>query len=234
MHDLDSDAVVRGVEIDGDAAVLILDRSPFHPQGGGQPSDHGTIAGRSGVLDVADVRVVDGIVRHKGMLSGELRPGDDVRCSVDAARRHLLSRIHSAGHLVDMAVVALGLGWTPGRGYHFPDGPYVEYEGQLPATPAEEIAQSIEHEVSRIITRGGATSLRFVAADSGDPALRYLPPGLQQGEAVRVVEYGEFAIPCGGTHVRDLSEVGAVQIRRVKGKGATIRVAYSVPERSVI
>lgn len=230
MHDLEAEARILDNLPEGERTVLILDRSPFHPQGGGQPADQGLIAGAAGTLHVDDVRVVEGGVHHKGALRGVLRPGDQVSCSVDPSRRSFLSRIHSAGHVVDMAVVSLGFDWRPGRGYHFPDGPYVEYEGLTGALTPDETAKALEEEARRLISAGGATSLRFVDSDSNDPALRFIPPGLEAGDQVRVVEFGSFAVPCGGTHVRDLTEIGALQIRRVRVKGTKIRVAYAVSE----
>ena len=90
-------------------AVIILDQTIFYPQGGGQPYDKGLIEGPSGKFLVEEVRFVDGVVKHMGTLEGTLKPGDEVKCSVDEARRTLHSRLHSGGHVLDMAVNALGL-----------------------------------------------------------------------------------------------------------------------------
>ena len=76
-----------------------------------------------------------GVVRHEvrgdvGAWRGALERGKGglaVGCKVDEKNRRLCARIHSAGHLLDVAVHDLGFRWRPGKGYHFPDGPYVEY-----------------------------------------------------------------------------------------------------------
>ncbi len=101
-----------------------MDGTIFYPQGGGQPYDQGVIESAKGKFLVEEVRFVDGIVKHIGMFErGSFEKGDEVTCHVDKARRDLHSRLHSAGHIVDMGMTELGLGWIPGKGYHFPDGP---------------------------------------------------------------------------------------------------------------
>ena len=236
MHTVDGEARLLDASLEEERTVVSLDRSPFHPQGGGQPADHGLIRGDRGEMAVDDVRMVDGVVLHKGVLSGVLSSGDLVHCSVDATRREYLSRIHSAGHVVDMAVIALGHEWVPGRGYHFPDGPYVEYAGSVGEHDPGTLARSVEQKAAELVERDMAVSLRFVRADSGDRALRFVPAGLAADEEVRLVEFGDFAIPCGGTHVRSLAEIGEIRIRKVRAKGDTVRVAYAVsdpPQRDV-
>lgn len=208
--------------------MVVLRETPFHPQGGGQPADHGRVEGRAGALVVEDVRVADGDVLHKGRLEGTLQQGDEVAARVDEARRHRMSRLHSAGHVVDMAIAALGWTWVPGKGYHFPDGPYVEYRGSLDGRGADEVAAEIEAEARRITTEGCPVTLRFVRADSGDAALRFMPPGMAGDDEIRVVEYGSFAVPCGGTHVKNLSDVDGLTIRKVREKSGVVRVSYAL------
>ena len=129
---LECDAKIVERSQENGKEILILDATVFYPQGGGQPYDTGVIESASGRFLVEEVRFMDGAVRHIGHFEwGELVIGDTVQCHVDAERRLLHSRIHSAGHLVDLAVAELGLPWTPGKGYHFPQGPYVEYAGNL-------------------------------------------------------------------------------------------------------
>lgn len=229
MSVLESTGSVLSVETEGDAHRVVLDRSPMYPQGGGQPADHGVITGSRSSFHVEDVRSSVGEVVHSGTFEGSpFEPGESVTVSVDAERRTEMNRLHSAGHLIDMAVLALGHDWTPARGYHFPDGPYVEYTGDAADVDPDQLARKIERECTSIVSRNLPTSIRFVAADSGDPALRFLPPGLSGGEAVRVVSYGDFGVPCGGTHVAATADVGDVRIRRIRSKKGTIRVAYAL------
>ncbi|XP_042518590.1 alanine--tRNA ligase [Macadamia integrifolia] len=112
--------------------ALILDSTIFHPQGGGQPSDTGfiTLAASDSKFIVQDTRLKDGLVFHYGYFENagedgdpELREGQEVCLYVDEARRNLNSRLHSAGHLLDICVQ--NVGWVhlrPGKANHFPDG----------------------------------------------------------------------------------------------------------------
>lgn len=211
----------------GDSTTIVLDRSPFHPQGGGQPADHGVIRGPRGSLRVHDVRSSEADVLHIGELDGELAAGEDVQAFVDESRRQSLSLIHTAGHVVDMAVMALGYGWSPGKGYHFPDGPYVEYRGQLTRSAAEIIPE-IEREMRAICERNPIVEVRFLDPAADDQALRLLASSAATPGDIRVIHFGGFGIPCGGTHVESVGMCAPITIRKVREKSGTIRVSYAV------
>ncbi|KAF8394565.1 hypothetical protein HHK36_020777 [Tetracentron sinense] len=112
--------------------ALILDSTIFYPQGGGQPSDTGsiTIAESDLRFIVEDVRLKDGIVFHYGFLENsgaecysKLEKGQEVCLCVEEPRRNLNSRLHSAGHLLDACMRNVGLdSLEPSKGYHFPVG----------------------------------------------------------------------------------------------------------------
>ena len=98
--------------------ALVLDATLFYPQGGGQPADAGTIRAGAAAFAVADVRMRDGRVLHYGAFVADgdaaaLQPGARVTLEVDAARRRLHARIHSAGHLLDVCMERAG--WGPDR-----------------------------------------------------------------------------------------------------------------------
>ncbi|CAM9233887.1 unnamed protein product, partial [Hapterophycus canaliculatus] len=140
-----SEAKVLGVVEDPQGPALILDGTIFHPQGGGQPSDQGTITYGSGTMAVSIVRDVGGVIHHFGSISGlsaapsspsppRPEPGQRAFLALDGAKRLRHAALHSAGHAVDKAVMeAVGAGvFLPLKGYHFDDSPYVEYRGALP------------------------------------------------------------------------------------------------------
>merc|ERR1712107_287217 len=116
---------------------VVLDRTIFHPQGGGQPADIGTLSAE-GLPDLSVVFTSaskdDGSIFHDCNVSesdkdawiamvGKVK----VVCRIDQQNRLINARLHSAGHLLDAAVNAAGVNWKPGKGYHFPAGAYVEY-----------------------------------------------------------------------------------------------------------
>lgn len=107
---LTCEAKVINVSEENDRSVVLLDQTVFYPQGGGQPYDKGGIKGPAGKFLVEEVRFADGVVKHIGKFeSGNFQIDENVKCAVDEPRRALHSRIHSAGHVVDMAVTALKL-----------------------------------------------------------------------------------------------------------------------------
>ena len=240
--------------------VLILNQTVFYPQGGGQPYDTGVIESPAGKFVVEEVRMADNIVRHIGHFEhGAFAEGKRVECRVDAERRLLHSRIHSAGHLVDWAVAELKPVWTPDpRGYHYPNGPYVTYTGSLQGEDKEKLKNDIEEVCSRRIAAGEEVSIRFMNQEEMKKISRSIPD-LPDGKPGRVIMFGrafgvspprqnpgkfstlarasrgslnfpmkQCFIPCGGTHIRNLSEIRGLTIRKIKQEGANIRIGYDV------
>lgn len=227
---LDCGAKVVDVVQDNHRGVVILDQTIFYPQGGGQPYDKGIIEGSAGKFVVEEVRFVDGVVRHIGRFGlGKFESGEAVRCTVDKERRLLHSRIHSAGHLVDMVVAGLLPTWTPDpRGYHFPEGPYVTYQGSVEGMDRENLKRQIEERCNEAITRGMPVTVRFMEKEEMTKFCRSVPDIIPKDKPGRVVLFGEFGVPCGGTHVSNLSEIRNMTIRKIKAEGQNIRVAYDV------
>jgi len=227
MQRLELDARIVSIDTIEERTAMILDRTVFYPQGGGQPADRGVIRGASGTFEVADVRSIDGRVLHFGTPEGVMTPGEAVTLHVDEPRRTLNTRAHSAGHAVDMAVQALGLDWAPGKAYHFPDGPYVEYLGNLDSDKSE-MQKSLEIEINRFTSQDIPTSMRFFPHSELASILKVVPSWAPLDKPCRVVFYGDFGVPCGGTHVANLRDIGAVTVRKLKAGGGTVRVAYGL------
>ncbi len=206
---------------------VVLDQTVFYPQGGGQPADHGVMTTAAGEkYAVGDVRLhPDGTVHHYGQ--GTLAVGDQVTLQIDAARRALHARLHSAGHLVDIAVRRVGLAevLTPTKGYHFPEGPYVEFAGTLP--DASSWAKRIEQALGELVTEGGAIIARELTHEEAAEKGVVAPPG----KTVRWVEFMGYEADgcgCGGTHVADISDIGPVVVRQVKSKKGVTKVKYGL------
>lgn len=221
-------SVLDTIEEDG-KTFLVLDQTCFYPQGGGQPYDQGVIQSSATKFNVTEVRFIEGIVRHIGNFENGIFSKDDkVNCSVGKERRDLNSRIHSAGHVVDMAVNNLGFSWIPGKGYHFPDGPYVEYKGSLEGQDVERLKSDLENKCNELINKSIETSLKFISKEEMTKVCHFVPDYLPEGKPSRVVFFGDFGIPCGGTHVNNLSEIKKMTIRKVKQEGQNIKVGYDV------
>jgi len=225
---------------DANKFELILDQTPFHAQGGGQPSDVGTITAVGGgpVFDVKFVSIQDGIIKHSGSFAlpeGEVHSfevGETVKCVVEKRRRVVSSKLHSFGHLLDSALDRLG--WShkfiPGKGYHFEDSPYVEYKAASGVTisPAEieELPSLLNAEVARLIDLQIPTTIELQTREDAAVNCRMDLSGYP--EQVRVVTLGGFAIPCGGTHVKNTADLGlGWTIGKIKKKKDAYRLPYS-------
>eukprot|EP00903_Cladosiphon_okamuranus_P008880 g8502.t1 len=163
-YKLVGEAVVLGViEDEAQGPAIILDRTIFHPQGGGQPSDRGTITWGSCTVSVEMVRDVGGVIHHFGAISGSAswpEAGRPASLALDGPRRLRHAALHSAGHAVDMAVVgAVGAGvFSPLKGYHFEHSPYVEYHGALPEGLTKEVfIGKLNSELDKLVTANIAT-----------------------------------------------------------------------------
>ena len=228
MWQTEGEATVEAVIPLEDKTLAILDQTIFYAQGGGPAFDQGMIEGTNGVFHVKEVRFMEGVVKHGGeFASGVFEVGEKVKLRVDPARRTLHSRLHSGGHIVDMALKRLGLDWKPFKGYHFPEGPYDEYVGAVEGD-AEELRAKIEATCAAVIADKAETWIEFLPA--GELVKRgYDVPPIAPEKPLRLVHYGEeFAMPCGGTHVKCLAEIGTLRIRKVRQDKDHVRVAYEV------
>lgn len=230
MQLLTHTAQVAKVYEENEKVVVELDETIFYPQGGGQPYDTGHISSEAVQFIVEEVRFIDGIVKHIGHFeSGMLQQGDSVTLSVNEDRRTLHARLHSAGHVVDMAVYELQLPWIPGKGYHFPDGPYIEYQGDITeGEDREALARQVERTANAFINQGIMTTLRFMPKSEMHTVCHHVPDYLPENKPARVILYGDFGVPCGGTHIANLKDIGQLTIRKIGIKKGMIKVSYDV------
>ncbi|KAL1539102.1 alanine--tRNA ligase [Salvia divinorum] len=215
--------------------ILVLDSTIFHPQGGGQPSDKGSISSTQLTFVVEDVRSKDKIVYHYGRFlnskDGDFEKGAHVFLSVDQERRTLNSRLHSAGHLLDLCV--RNVGWEhlePSKGYHFPDGPYVEYEGAVPQNELQSKQNELQAKANSLITKGGKVSVSILPYDEASELCGgSLPDYIPKDSTPRIVQLGQtLGCPCGGTHVGDISDISILTVTQIRTKKGLTKVFYNV------
>ena len=179
-------------------------------------------------------------------VSGIQRLGHHSPCHVfiSAPQRRLNARMHSAGHLLDLAVrrvLVSGVvsGAPPAlvaaRGYHFPDGPWVEYSGSLDAAVLAPFKAAVSTAAAAALLADEPTRVvELPAGDSAACAAAGLAPTdtahLAPGTAIRVVAVGDAAntCPCGGTHVKNAGEIGKLTLTKVTSKKGVVRVSYVV------
>jgi Ser-tRNA(Ala) deacylase AlaX len=208
----------RGTNAQG--TYIILDQTIFYPQWGGQPSDTGTISMDGTLFEVKMVRLnEDGVVYHYGEYSkGTFAIDDVVSLEIDREKRLLNARTHSAGHLIDVAMRNIWLAsLKPMKWYHFPDGPYVEYSGNMEES-IESIMVKLQTEIDRLVKQDIPMLISY-DTDVKSPT----------GKTPRYARFEWYdGWGCGGTHVRKSGEIGKVMIRKIKMKDGNLRVGYSV------
>ncbi len=229
MHLLECKATVEEIkDLGEDKFSAILDQTVFYPQGGGQPFDNGIIKNENAIFNVNEVRFMDGQVHHIGKYEkGAFKVGDTVSNFVEKERRQLNTRLHSAGHLVDMGLKELGKLWKPAKGYHFPNGPYVEYLAEENVFD-ENLKTELEKKCNEIINRNIETNIKFMDKSEMKKFCHFVPDFLPEGKPARVVFYGDFAIPCGGTHCKNLNEILKMSIRKIKKEKDMIKISYEL------
>lgn len=206
--------------------ALILDRTIFYPQGGGQPSDVGHICAGDVAFKVTFVGLdPEGVVYHIGAFeTGDtFTSGSPVTLEIDSEKRIQHARIHSAGHLLDVAVYALNLPIKATKGFHFPEGPYVEYDGVV--ENPEQLLAALEVKVNELVDQNIPVRRTLLTEDEAYVKGFHAP----LGKSVRVVHFeGDAGCGCGGTHVRNSGEIGKVTIRKISSKQGKTRIAYSI------
>lgn len=234
---------VTRVERDAERGVTVeLAETILHPAGGGQPSDRGVVEALDGswIVDVdrAEYDRVTGVVTHVGRARvGEARAGDAARAAIDAEARRLHSRIHSAGHALDVAMLRIGLPPTvlvPTKGQHFVSEAYVEYRGTAGGEYAdgERLARALEGEMAKIIAENQESAVAEMSyeearAACGDSLPSFITPDMRPRVVTIVPDTP--GCPCGGTHIKSMADIGAFKCTGVRVKKGVTRVSYSIP-----
>ncbi|RAL54449.1 hypothetical protein DM860_001577 [Cuscuta australis] len=161
-----------------------------------------------------------------------LEKGVEVSLTVDEPRRMLNTRLHSAGHLLDICIANVGWGnlLKPLKAYHFPDGPYVEYRGTVPQNELEIKKKELEAEAGNLISAGGKV---LASICSYEEACKLcggnIPDYIPKESTPRIVKFGEYpGCPCGGTHVSDVSEIISFKVSQIRTRKGTTKVFYNV------
>jgi alanyl-tRNA synthetase len=234
------DAVVTGLIVGGVSVPsagpgtdvdVVLDRTPFYAEGGGQLADTGVIrtigsgAGDGAEVEVRDVQVpVPGLIVHRGRVStGEVVVGSAVQAEIDVERRRAISRSHTATHLVHRAFRgALGESAAQAGSENSPGRFRFDFTA-LGAVPPSVLAD-VEDEVNRVLI----TDLDVRAFHTSQQEARAMGAlalfGEKYGDQVRVVEVGDYSRElCGGTHVARSGHLGLVKILGESSIGSGVR-----------
>ncbi|MGK2965556.1 MAG: alanine--tRNA ligase, partial [Tepidiformaceae bacterium] len=219
---------LAGLAIAGEECSIVLDITPFYPEGGGQIGDHGNISTPSGVFIVEDTQSDGGAIVHRGrVLEGEIRVAENAQAIVDLAWRTGSARNHTGTHLLHAALRrVLGSHVRQQGSLVGPDRLRFDYT-HLEQTPREALAEAQHLANSKVrsdLEVGWRNTTYRQAVEGG--ALAFF--GDKYGSEVRVVEVrdadGLFSAElCGGTHVHHTGELGFVHIVRESAVAAGTR-----------
>ncbi|MEE4377191.1 MAG: alanine--tRNA ligase [Candidatus Competibacteraceae bacterium] len=209
----------------GEKGLVVLERTPFYAESGGQVGDTGRLVKDNGEFQVDDTRKQgDGAYIHNGLMQqGELRVGDPVSAQVDQAKRRATELNHSATHLLHAALrQVLGTHVTQKGSLVEPSRLRFDFSHFEPVTPAQ--LQDIEHLVNTWVRANAVVETRLMpietALESGALALF----GEKYDPEVRVLSMGAFSTElCGGTHVQRLGDIGLFKITAEGGVAAGVR-----------
>ena len=208
----------------GDAAVVVLDRTPFYAESGGQVGDTGELKNQNSLFVVEDtLKIQADVFGHHGQLQeGELKVGDRLLARVDAERRARTVRHHSATHLMHKALrEVLGTHVQQKGSLVDPDKTRFDFTHSQPLS-AEEIRR-IEDIVNAEILLNAPTHAAVMKLEDAQKTGAMMLFGEKYGETVRVLEIGSSKELCGGTHVTRTGDIGAFKIVSESGVAAGIR-----------
>lgn len=223
--------VVSVAKTEDDRTILVLDQTCFYPRGGGQDWDTGRITADKAEFAVNEVRLdEEASVQHIGqIMRGDFTAGEKAQCVVDRKRRYINTRLHSAGHLIDMSMTELYPDWTPGRGAHYPHMSFVEYDVPEGVVMDEDFAEKLQNKLAKLQQTTIENEIRFMPKSEIGQYCRHIPHNIPPNKPSRIVIYADsFGSPCGGTHVKVLADIGTITVTKAKIKKGLAKVSYAV------
>ncbi len=208
----------------GEEVQVVLDRTPFYAESGGQVGDVGTLENAKSKFRVTDTKKLGDAHLHIGRLeSGSLAIGDKLTAKVDAATRQATVLNHSATHLLHAALrKVLGNHVVQKGSLVAPDRLRFDFSHTQAVTPQE--LESVEDLVNVEIRRNSAADIRELPYDAAIKAGAMALFGEKYGDVVRVLRFGDFSTElCGGTHVARTGDIGLFRITSEGGIASGVR-----------
>jgi alanyl-tRNA synthetase len=253
---IESEGRLAGLLVGGAAATsagegsdveIVLDRTPFYAEGGGQLADHGVLRLSDGsVVEVYDAqRPIGDLTVHRGrVVTGEVTVGATLQGVVDVVRRSAVSRAHTATHLVHQAI-RRALGEQASQAGSQNDAGRFRFDFASPNAVADSVLADIEAEVNDILLADLDVRAFVTSQDEAKRIGAIAMFGEKYGEQVRVVEVGDYSRElCGGTHAHRSSQLGVVKLlgeasigagkRRVEGLVGADAYSYLAREHVLV
>ncbi len=223
------------MQISEGEATLILDKTPFYAEAGGQVGDIGIITAENGALAVLDTKKSEGVYMHSVRVEdGAVAVGDEVLCLVDTERRNAIRRNHSTAHLLQASLRRV-LGDHVEQAGSYVDESRVRFDFKhFQAMTAEEIAR-VQALVNEKILQALPVETLVTSADKAKELGAMALFGEKYGAEVRMVSMGDFSRElCGGTHLKNTAEAGLFLILSEQGVAAGVRRIEGVTGKNVL
>ncbi|MEV4103729.1 alanine--tRNA ligase [Nonomuraea sp. NPDC049649] len=221
--------LVEGVPVPaagaGTAVEVVLGRTPFYAEGGGQLADQGVIRTGGAEVEVLDVQSpIKGLIVHRGKVrSGELKVGDEAHAEIDLERRRAISRSHSATHMVHRgfknalgeSAAQAGSENSPGR---------FRFDFTASGAVPQSVLRDVEDEVNAVLIDDLKVNAFYTSQAEARAMGALAMFGEKYGDEVRVVEIGDYSRElCGGTHVHSSGQLGLIKVLGEQSVGAGVR-----------
>lgn len=242
--ELKGGAKVLGIFVDGIPAtksctgqevVVVVDRTPFYAQGGGQSGDKGSIVSNGGVARVVNAHKIKANVwGHRVIMDrGDISVGEEVVLSVDPENRHRASCNHSAAHVLHWALEQV-LGAHVRQMGQSVDASHARFDFThgAPMTPGQ--IEQVERLVNDAIRDNRATSVEEMTLEEAKGSGAKSLVGETYGQSVRVVSIGESKELCGGTHVERSGNLGLFRIKAESGVASGVRRIEALTGRAAM
>ncbi|KTF11326.1 alanine--tRNA ligase [Pseudoalteromonas sp. H103] len=208
---------------DGQEGIVILDRTPFYAESGGQTGDTGTISVAGGEFNVTNTTKLGNAFAHHGAVQGRIGVNDKVDATIDDARRDSIKKNHTATHILHEALRQL-LGEHVGQKGSLVQADRLRFDfSHFEAVTKDELRE-IERVVNDEIRRNFALNTELMAIDDAKAKGAMALFGEKYDDEVRVVTIGDYSIElCGGTHVERAGDIGLFKIVSESGIAAGVR-----------
>jgi misacylated tRNA(Ala) deacylase len=212
-----------------------LDRTLFYPLGGGQPGDMGTLLRSNGeriaITDSRKGETVDSVLHIPAAGAPALQVGEEVQLEIDWQRRYALMRLHTALHVMSCVVIAPVTG-----GNISPDKGRLDFDIDMSLLDARAIEQGTNALIARAVPTETVwiTDAELEARPELVKTMSVQPP--RGAGRVRLLRIPDIDLqPCGGTHVRNIGEIGAIRVLKIRSEGKhnkRVEIALAQPTAS--
>jgi alanyl-tRNA synthetase len=223
LHTIKTNIIKSDID-ENQKPYVLFNSTIFHPQGGGQPTDTGFVIINNDKFFINMVKQIGNEIRH--YTESILPIITNVHMEIDSEKRLLFSRLHTAGHLLDLAQIIFPK-IKAIKGHQFPNEAYIEFTGEIENT--ETASSLLENKLNELILNKINVKTFYLSIDEFEKEFPHLTCKYPDQGYIRLVQIGDWMpIPCGGTHVTNISEIKGIKIRKISSKKGLTKIGYDI------